>query len=246
MRLEIGMLSRLLGILLLSNFFVTSVMSQEPGASTEKTKNFASKEDEQKARKELAQAILDGAIPLNRLPAKVTDPDRRVLAALETPCSINFEAKPLYAVLEEIADDHKIRVWLNTPELDLKGIPSNTLITAKASGIELRVLLAKTFRPLNLAFTVRNGALEITTNESADTVLINRLMMLPPELAKDLGSVLNAVQQSIEPEGWLAAGGNSSILPLGNLLILRAPLSTQYAVQDLLAEMANKIKAAQD
>lgn len=200
----------------------------------------SSDSDEIAARKKLAQAILDGRIPINQIPVQSDEPNGKIFAALDNKVSVSFKDKPLFSVLEKIATDSKIRAWVNTPELDLQGIPSNTRVTLEAGNVELRKVLERMLEPLRLTFTVHNGVLQVTTKDSADSILINRVVLVPKELANDTFSVLNAIQQTVRPDTWLAAGGNSSILPLENLLVIRAPLPTQYAVQDLLAEMLKK------
>ena len=233
------MITRVSVFLFAGLFLAGSLLSQDDSST-----NMAKVPESEKAiRAKLAQAILDGSIPLHRLPTASTSADNRIFSTLEKKMSVKIESERLDKLLRRIATEHGIRVWLNTAELDFLGISAQTPISLELSSKRLRSVLSLLLEPLQLTFMVRNNVLEITSKGSAESAPLNRVYKIPMPISKDMDSLLNVVQQNVSPDTWLAAGGTSRVLPLGDLLIVSAPLTTHYDVQDLLARIVEKQKS---
>lgn len=160
-----------------------------------------------------------------------------------------------------------IPVWLNRDELDLIGIDADSSINTSelpdaCNGARLTLLLA----PLELTAIMRNDCLEITSKDSADADPVVRvydvsLLVNAPttkvamrradtmaggntfggHIYGDFDTISNVVQQTIDPDSWLAAGGTSSIMPIivdgRGFLVFAAPTSTHQKVAALLTTL---------
>ncbi|MFK7734433.1 MAG: hypothetical protein AB8B50_00295 [Pirellulaceae bacterium] len=167
--------------------------------------------------------------------------DDEIASKLKQKFVANFPAVPLSQVMQKIADDQNIPVWINTSELDLLGVDANVPITLNLPSIDLRSALRLMLDPLDLTYIVRNSVLEITTNHSAES---------DPRIAYyDLSWVIDrsdqaielvsAIQIHIDPECWLPNGGVSAISCVGQTMIVSASFSTQDKIREMLGKLAS-------
>ncbi|MBX3423955.1 MAG: hypothetical protein KF752_20550 [Pirellulaceae bacterium] len=104
------------------------------------------------------------------------DQARGIYSALKQSTSNNqFNGQPLSQVIQGLADEFKIPMWMNLAELENDGIEPDAPITLELPPISLRSLLRLLLEPLNLTYIVRNEVLEITTLASVEKDPVTRI-----------------------------------------------------------------------
>lgn len=208
-------------------------------ANDDQTRHFKFHSEEE-ARKSLADAILKGMIPINHVPPKVTTKEKEIFAALEATCTVDFRSTPLKEAITTLAKAHAIPILINTKELEIIGVDPATPVSLELKEVRLRSALRYVLdvEPEALIFVVRNDVLEITSFDCEPR--ISEVYRIPQKLCKDTESLVKILEQSIEPDEWVSAGGRDTMLMLDNLLIVSTSLSTQYKIQDLLSKIVDK------
>jgi len=108
--------------------------------------------------------ILLGQPPPQRTPDQI---EAAIRAALDKPFSADFDETSLTEIAAEIYEKYQFHVVLYERSLDGVGIGSDTPITFVAKNISLRSGLHLILKQLELAITVRDESLVITTPEAA-------------------------------------------------------------------------------
>lgn len=156
---------------------------------------------------------------INQLPAGKTigvEPgDARVLEALKQPAEFTLSEAKLQAFADEIASKFKISVKLDVAALTADGKGADTTLNGKTSGTSLRSALRLFLAEQQLAFTVDDEALLITTNSAAETHTSTRLYQVhdltlqpnDPVARPDFERLIELLTSTIQPEAWREAGG---------------------------------------
>lgn len=194
-------------------------------------------------RRQLADAVLQGELPIHQVPAKSAPNAQKLSDALEMqvgPVSLN--GKPLRLVLQYFSKELDIPIHLDIPELDLLSIDPDTPITISAPSIRFRSLIVLMLEPLELTYMLRHDVLEITTSDAANAEPSNEVYRLPDILSgPGSGQAIAMIEGTVDPDSWLTNGGTSNVLVIAEkLLVVSAPTSTQYKVQELLGKIAEK------
>jgi hypothetical protein len=96
-------------------------------------------------------------------------------ALKQTASQLSFQGTPLSQVVQNLADEFKIPIWVNVAELEVEGVDPDSPITMELPPISLRSALRMMLKPLNLTYIIRNEVLEITTEASVEADPINRI-----------------------------------------------------------------------
>lgn len=163
--------------------------------------------------------------PAGAQPASV---EERIRSALEHPTEFDFQETALDDAIVHISTVHGIPIRLNKKALDDAAIDTNTPVTRKLKGIRLRSALRLMLGELDLAYVIRDEALEILTKEAAATVLQTRVYPVG-DLVRgrvgepDFDSLTEAIMTVVDPSSWTEVGGPGSLkamqLPRGDVLI---------------------------
>lgn len=108
--------------------------------------------------------------------------------------------------------------------------------------LPLSAVLDLTLRDLELTYTIRNGLIKVTTMDSAEQELLNRLYFLEGTgLPRgDFGSTMSMIQGSIYPDSWAALGGRGTMHPINNgqnarpTLLISATLNVHQQIAELM------------
>lgn len=167
----------------------------------------------------------------------------RIQAALDATDEWDFKDFPLRDVCELIQEKLDIDVAIDTRALEDFGIDSDTPITRSISGISNRSFLRLMLNELELTFTMRYGALWITTPEEAEARLttkvypVGRLLVrdssLPERLADD-DFLIGAIMASIAPDTWDEVGGPGSIDGIHDTLVISQTYDVHEEVERFL------------
>ena len=142
---------------------------------------------------------------------------------------------PLSQVAEQLSSQVEIPIRIKSDELEGFGIDVDTPVN-----FEGRMSLREAFRimlnPLELTYQVRESGLEITTIEDADahpTTRFYDLSYILPNSA-NATALINAIQVSIDSDGWDLQGGSSSIVMVGSMMIVSTTEETHEKIQSFL------------
>jgi hypothetical protein len=157
---------------------------------------------------------------------------------LSTTIQADFTGVSLATALMTIGDSIDAPIWIHEQELDALGIDSDVPIRLSI-GRELtaQTALDLILKPLDLSYRV-GEVIEVTSidalNAEPDLRLYDLSYILPNSSNSD--AMLNAIQQSIDADNWLAAGGESCITLVGSMMVVSAPYTTQCEIEQFLAK----------
>ncbi len=185
--------------------------------------------------------------------AVVPDFDQRIEAALALPVTVDFSETPLAEAIRTLAAMVRIPIRIDGEDK----VASETPITLNARDVSLETMLDMMLRmlpePLELGWTIRDGAVLITARSSAE----NDLQLKYYPVAKLVQTVWGneqgddelqeLVSANVAPESWDESGGPATltVLPRGVWIIWQA----DWAHEDIelrLAELREAIKAGED
>ncbi|MFP6672284.1 MAG: hypothetical protein VB857_12790 [Pirellulaceae bacterium] len=104
--------------------------------------------------------------------------EEKILDALDDETVMEFADVPLKDMVDQLADRHKIPVWIDEQSLDEIGMGTDTAVNQNLRGISLRSGLNLTLGSLRLTYVIQDEVLKITTPEQADADLTSRIYPL--------------------------------------------------------------------
>lgn len=168
-----------------------------------------------------------------------TDAIERNREALALQIEFNLVELPLREVVAWLDDQIVVQVELNQAALDEIGIDADTPITVRGSG-SVREMIRRAVEPLDLTYRVTESTIEITSTERAADSQNMRFYdlsyILPNSAYAD--EIRLAIENSIQPEGWVVSGGMSSISMVGSTMIVNAPDTTHQSIEILLLNLS--------
>lgn len=173
-----------------------------------------------------------------------SDWEERIEAALDAEGEWDFFDAPLIEVCRTMQEKLGIDVALDTTALEDFGINPSTPITRDISGISARSFLRLMLNELELTYTMRYGALWITTPESAEAELKTKVYPIGDVLARDptLGessldydSLIQAITSIVYPDTWDAVGGAGSIEGIYESLVISQTSDIHEEIAELLS-----------
>ncbi|MCB9873377.1 MAG: hypothetical protein H6821_04290 [Planctomycetaceae bacterium] len=202
----------------------------------------------------LLTACLPACIACHSLPAlgeesrspEVQPPEweTRIEAALNSKCEWDFFDAPLIEVCRTMQEKLGVDVALDTKALEDFGINPSTPVTLAISGISTRAFLRLMLNELELTFTMKFGALWITTPEGAEARLTTKVYPVSDLLVRDsaLGKpfaeydgLIGAITSVVSPDTWDDVGGPGAIEGIYETLVV-----TQTSdIHEQLAEFLN-------
>ena len=153
---------------------------------------------------------------------------------LDEATSIEVVSVPLRKVLAELFQDENIEIEIDMKGLESAGQTPETEIVLSAAGTR-RVLLNRILEPLGCDYIVREGYLQITSQDDAKYATSLRTYDLTHVLpnnspAYDLGRI---IQNSIAPDFW--ESGDATLSILGSLMVVRANEAIHLEIERLLS-----------
>ncbi len=92
--------------------------------------------------------------------------ERPIIDALRMPIPLDFSDVPLLVVLETMGDWYQIPFKIDKEGLEAAGCSPLAPVTAKHEDVSLREALAFILEPLDLVWTIQDGAVVVTTEEA--------------------------------------------------------------------------------
>lgn len=133
-------------------------------------------------------------------------------------------------------------------EFNTRAIEDNAMELASMKGANqskgtLREFLRRSLEPNQLTYIVHESYVEITTVEIAKISPVvryyNLSFVLPDNQLR--ASVIQAIESSVNPDTWQNAGGDSSIFPIGPLLVVSTTEANHLEVEQLLSQLSEQL-----
>lgn len=112
-------------------------------------------------------------------PAENDSNDARLLAALDEPTELDFNAQPLADVVSYLRARHGIEIEFDRQALSRQNIAADAPVTRRLKGVALRSALRLLLSEMDLTFVIRNQALWITTKAAAETMRSPKIYSAP-------------------------------------------------------------------
>jgi hypothetical protein len=163
-----------------------------------------------------------------RLKPNLTPQEEKVLKALNTPVTIDLKDSTLEAVIGYLKD--KTGAEINVPKviLEEKNITYQTPVSVSLKDVTLRTVLKKVLADVGLTYIVKEGAVQVTTEERAKQTLTVRsyyvgdLLGFAPGMrfspyaqaiqAQAINDMIGMIVSSVEPQSWWVNGGPGRIV----------------------------------
>ena len=139
--------------------------------------------------------------------------EQKIQKSLDMTVDLDYEATPtpLNQVIEYLNDRYRIRLTLDQKSLKEAGVdPTTTMVAKTLKDISLRSALRLILQEYNLTYVIKDEVLQITTTETASSILATRMYDVrdltatnnnvpDPKLLKQL---IDVVEHTVEPESW--------------------------------------------
>lgn len=139
-----------------------------------------------------------------------------LLATLAEETTLEVDETPLVEVLALLSEQHNVPIKLHVLGLEEIGLSGDVPVyRMSVSGVTLRSALDTILRELDLRLTIRDEALLITTQQSAETNLLTRIYWMDATgISNEFASIMGIIETTMEPDTWEALGGPSTMAPL--------------------------------
>jgi hypothetical protein len=185
-------------------------------------------------------------ITKKRSKMNITPEEAKVLKALNSPVTIDLKDSTLEAVVNYLKD--KTGVEINVPKLILeeRNITYQTPVSVSLKDVTLRTVLKKVLADVGLTYIVKEGAIQVTTEERAKQTLtvrtyyIGDLLGFAPGVrispyarviqAQAINDIIGLIVSSVEPQSWWVNGGPGRIVfePRSQSLIVSQTAEIHY------------------
>jgi hypothetical protein len=187
----------------------------------------------------------EGEVPFWFKNGKVAcDSTEFVLDQLNKTEAVDLIRIPISAFLKRLTDMLGIQFDLDTRAFTEQNLSADESITFHGIG-PTRDLLRRALEPLNLTYIVHENTVEITTISSASKRPVIRHYDLGyiQSDSKNLASIIATIEQAVEPDTWINSGGNGSIMPIGQLLVVSGTEKAHLGIEKLLYRLSPKSKS---
>jgi hypothetical protein len=156
-----------------------------------------------------------------RSKVQLTEQEKKLIKALNTPITTTIKDRPLQGVLEYLEKTMGIQFEVEKAALDQLMLNYESPVSGKANNISMRGFLKQLFGSINMTYVIREGKIIVTTPDRAAQMLVLKtyyvgdLISLPNFALGPINNQLQLVQnvasliafiQSIEPSSWQPTG----------------------------------------
>ncbi len=175
-----------------------------------------------------------------------SDPKERendVRRSLKDRMDIELNGTPISGAMSVISKKMGIPIFLDDKALEDENITPDEPITIARKDAKVRDVLMQILDPLQLTYVIEYEVIRITSKKtSANQVRYYDLSFIFPDngLTSEL---MTSIEMMVAPDQWMNAGGTSSMVTVGSMLVISAPEETQLAIEVLLREIGKQTPA---
>jgi hypothetical protein len=162
-----------------------------------------------------------------KLLVKISDREKAILDALNSPVSVDFPNAGFQQVISELEKATGQTILLDKPSLDEANVTYETPVKLQLRKVTFRTALRKVLSDLGLTYVIKDETIQVMTPAKArDTMTakayyIGDLLFvagypLPPvlnelQMAQTVTQLIDLIQRTVDPFSWQAGGGQGSI-----------------------------------
>ncbi|MFN7735004.1 MAG: STN domain-containing protein [Pirellula sp.] len=163
--------------------------------------------------------------------------EARVENSLDERIDIDVENTRISDVMGTLSAKLGIAIVMEMKGFEEESVTADEPITVNRKNSRVRDILKQILDPLNLTFKVEGEALRITNNRYLGNVVrYYDLSYIFPDNTSTL-DLISAIENVINPDTWRNAGGTSTLVTVGSMLIVSAPHTTQDEIVAFLREI---------
>jgi hypothetical protein len=181
-----------------------------------------------------------------------SDIERRLCA----PISLSFKDTPLRQCIDDLSLMTGLQITIDLPMLREEGVDVQAPVTIELENTPLKSALSSLLQQLKLAFVIKDGAMQVTTEKGARGKMVARTYAIGDLLIVPLNafagcatcanrktdtahSVMQLITATICPETWVDRGGWGSVdyFSKGRALVVNQTPDIQEQVAELLAAL---------
>lgn len=170
---------------------------------------------------------------------------QRLQRQLSTRVSLNVDQAPLDDVLYVLSVQAGVKIVIDQAGLDDLGIELTDEASISADSLQAEVVLDLLLESVDLAWTVRNDLVVVTSQEVASETLVTRVYLAPDLLRdvdsrQDYDSLIDVIISTISSDSWVENGGpEAEIRPLAasNALVISQTPRTHWQIEQLLFDV---------
>ncbi|QDT57668.1 ECF RNA polymerase sigma factor SigE [Stieleria bergensis] len=168
--------------------------------------------------------------------------DEETHEKLEQTGSLLLTEFPLVEAVQDMARQWDVAILVDQRALEEEGLSSETPISCTLKDVTLREALNFITRELQLAYTVNDKVLTVTTGTSVESMLASRIYWLEGTglPSNDPFGIIQVIETSIATDSWEVMGGPSTISPMGikrPAILVSTTYQTHHHIKKLLDVM---------
>ena len=155
---------------------------------------------------------------------------------------VSFNEMPLKGVIAALGKKLEFDLKLDEKSLEEESLTPDEPITLELKSISLRNALYHVLEPLQLEYEIDHDVLVIRSKQSIKNQLrtYDLSLILPDN--STVPQLVQVIEQSIAPDAWQVAGGNSTCDVFGSLLVVTAADSIHEQIEELLRLLSKQSK----
>lgn len=167
-------------------------------------------------------------------------PARALAEKLAQPVQLDLRGVPLTDLTGELARQIQAVVRIDRQALEEIGLTDEPPVRIELSGVPAREALRVVLEQLDLTYVNRGYFLEITTFETAESRLLNRVYWLEGIglQGDNIDAAIESIQMTIEPDTWETLGGPSTMYVVDfqerRALLVSATTPVHEQIEELL------------
>ena len=109
-----------------------------------------------------------------RVPVEMTDKEKKIVAALNKPMTVELKNSTLEDVIKYLQDKTGVTIVVPQAILEEKNITYKAPVTVNLKNVTLRTILKRTLADVGLVYIVKDNVIQVTTEERAKQTLTTR------------------------------------------------------------------------
>jgi RNA polymerase sigma factor (sigma-70 family) len=169
------------------------------------------------------------------------DKGEEVEQVLRRPVCLNYKDATLGQILDDLRDLHGLNLAIDRPALEEAGISLQRPVSVHLRDVSLQSALGVVLHDAQLAYSVRDGVLLISTPAVCAGRRTCKLYPVGKLLGRDANgeALVRLITRTIKPASWDVRGGSGTVdyYPLGRALVVNQTPDVQEEVEDFLASL---------
>ena len=167
----------------------------------------------------------------------------KIQRTLNDRIEINMKDVPLSSVIEFIGTTTDMPFFIDVQALDEENITPDEPVSITRKDTKVCDVLTQILEPLQLTYRVDLEAVFITSKKtSANAIRYYDLSYILSDNAI-VSELTTSIEAMVDPDQWVSAGGNSSWVTVGSMLVISAPQNTHIKIERMLRAISKQSPA---